>query len=109
MDVDIDESDEEYVTYNNESNSTEDEKDFVSETPGEMITTNTDDGVEFRIGHRFKSKEVVMLGVKNYNIRRSDEYRVVESDREKYQVHYKQSVVGCPWSLRVALRQNVGY
>ncbi|RYQ92423.1 hypothetical protein Ahy_B09g098650 [Arachis hypogaea] len=41
---------------------------------------NLDGGVEFRVGHRFKSRDAVMQGVKNYSIRRSVEYRVVESD-----------------------------
>ncbi|KAL4299796.1 hypothetical protein AHAS_Ahas17G0136700 [Arachis hypogaea] len=29
---------------------------------------NIDGGVEFRIGHRFKSREAIILGVKNYSI-----------------------------------------
>ncbi|RYQ97462.1 hypothetical protein Ahy_B08g093504 [Arachis hypogaea] len=46
-----------------------------------------DDDVKFRVGHRFKSRDAVMQGVKNYSIRRSVEYRIVESDRLKYHVH----------------------
>ncbi|QHO53032.1 uncharacterized protein DS421_2g44370 [Arachis hypogaea] len=38
---------------------------------------NLDGGVEFRVGHIFKSRDAVMQGVKNYSIRRSAEYRVV--------------------------------
>ncbi|RYR46336.1 hypothetical protein Ahy_A07g032074 isoform D [Arachis hypogaea] len=45
---------------------------------------NLDNGVEFRVGHKFKSREAVLQGVKNYNIRRSAEYRVIESNRLKY-------------------------
>ena len=41
---------------------------------------NTDGGVEFQVGHRFRSKEAVLQGVMNYSIRRSAEYRIVESD-----------------------------
>ncbi|MED6155341.1 hypothetical protein PIB30_004357 [Stylosanthes scabra] len=41
---------------------------------------DVDGGEEFRVGHRFSKREVVHLGVKNYNIRRASEYRVVESD-----------------------------
>ncbi|RYR21096.1 hypothetical protein Ahy_B03g066341 [Arachis hypogaea] len=48
-------------------------------------------------------------GVKNYNIRRSAEYRVNESDRLKYHVQYRQAANGCQWSLRVSLQQNLGY
>ncbi|XP_072058141.1 uncharacterized protein [Arachis hypogaea] len=50
-----------------------------------------------------------MQGVQNYSIRRSAEYRVIESYRLKYLVHCRQAANGCPWSLRVVLRQNLGY
>ncbi|MED6193769.1 hypothetical protein PIB30_022690 [Stylosanthes scabra] len=39
-----------------------------------------DGGSEFQIGHRFSTREAVHMAVKNYNIRRASEYRVVESD-----------------------------
>ncbi|RYR35424.1 hypothetical protein Ahy_A10g050573 isoform D [Arachis hypogaea] len=68
-----------------------------------------DGGVEFRVGHRFRSREAVLQGVKNYSIRRSAEYRVIESDRLKYHVQCHQADNGCQWSLRVAFRQNLGY
>ncbi|MED6157313.1 hypothetical protein PIB30_022135 [Stylosanthes scabra] len=45
---------------------------------------DVDGGEEFRVGHRFSKREAVHLGVKNYNIRRASEYRVVESDPYKY-------------------------
>ncbi|RYR33499.1 hypothetical protein Ahy_A10g048104 [Arachis hypogaea] len=70
---------------------------------------NLDGGVDFRVGHIFKSRNAVMQGVKNYSIHRSAEYRVVDSDRLKYYVRCQQHAAGCPWSLRVALRQNLGY
>ncbi|RYR51905.1 hypothetical protein Ahy_A06g026855 isoform B [Arachis hypogaea] len=79
----------------------------VSDTCG--VDYNLDDGVEFRIGHRFKSREAVLQGVKNYSIRRSTEYQVIESDQLKYHVQYREADSGCQWSLRVALRQNFGY
>ncbi|RYR46593.1 hypothetical protein Ahy_A07g032337 [Arachis hypogaea] len=60
--------------------------------------------VEFQIGHRFKCRDAVIQGVKNYSIRRSAEYRVVESDRLKYHMYCRQAATGYPWSLRVALR-----
>ncbi|RYQ83728.1 uncharacterized protein LOC110268399 [Arachis ipaensis] len=56
---------------------------------------NLDGGVEFRVGHKFKSREAVLQGVKNYNIRRSAEYRVIESDRLKYHVQCRQAENGC--------------
>ncbi|RYR15702.1 hypothetical protein Ahy_B04g072610 [Arachis hypogaea] len=49
------------------------------------------------------------FGVKNYSIRKSAEYRVTELDRLKYHMRCQQYEAGCPWSLRVALRQNLGY
>ncbi|MED6108608.1 hypothetical protein PIB30_025736 [Stylosanthes scabra] len=41
-----------------------------------------------------------MDGVKNYNIRRASEYRVVESDQYKYVCRCKQGEGGCPWEVR---------
>ncbi|MED6123812.1 hypothetical protein PIB30_052962 [Stylosanthes scabra] len=41
---------------------------------------DVDGGREFRVGHRFSIREAVHMGVKNYNIKRASEYRVVESD-----------------------------
>ncbi|RYR33329.1 hypothetical protein Ahy_A10g047905 [Arachis hypogaea] len=70
---------------------------------------NLDGRVEFRVSHRFKSRETVLQGVKNYTIRRRVEYRVIESDRLKYHVQFHQADNGCQWSLRMALRQNLGY
>ncbi|MED6157169.1 hypothetical protein PIB30_020836 [Stylosanthes scabra] len=68
-----------------------------------------DGGEEFRVGHRFSKREAVHLGVKNYNIRRASEYRVVESDQYKYVCRCKQGEGGCPWYIRVSLRTNLGY
>ncbi|XP_015947428.1 uncharacterized protein LOC107472490 [Arachis duranensis] len=70
---------------------------------------NLDGWVEIRADHRFKCRDAVMQGVKNYSIRRSAEYRVVKSDRLKYHVYCRQAANGCPWSLHVALRQNLEY
>ncbi|RYQ83730.1 uncharacterized protein LOC107620460 [Arachis ipaensis] len=56
---------------------------------------NLDGGVEFRVGHKFRSREAVLQGVKNYNIRRSAEYRVIESDRLKHHVQCRQAENGC--------------
>ncbi|MED6184304.1 hypothetical protein PIB30_046175 [Stylosanthes scabra] len=70
---------------------------------------NLDGGEEFRVGHRFSCREAVHMAVKNYNIRRAAEYRVVESDPYKYVCRCKQHGAGCPWRVRVALRTNLGY
>ncbi|XP_016168878.1 uncharacterized protein LOC107611474 [Arachis ipaensis] len=83
------------------------ERNLVSDSCG--VDYNLDDGVEFRVGHRFRSREAVLQGVKNYSIRRSAEYRVIESDRLKYHVQCCQAHSGCQWSLRAALCQNLGY
>ncbi|RYR66733.1 hypothetical protein Ahy_A03g012798 isoform A [Arachis hypogaea] len=79
----------------------------VSDTCG--VDCNLDSGVEFRVGHRFRSREAVLQGLKNYSICRSAEFRVIECDRLKYHVQCRQADSGCKWSLRVALRQNLGY
>ncbi|MED6197433.1 hypothetical protein PIB30_056459 [Stylosanthes scabra] len=39
---------------------------------------------EFHIGQIFQSKDEALLALKNYSIRRGVEYRVLESDHEKY-------------------------
>ncbi|RYQ80517.1 hypothetical protein Ahy_Scaffold1g106879 isoform B [Arachis hypogaea] len=71
---------------------------------------NLDSGVEFRVGHKFRSREAVLQDVKNYSIHMSAEYRVIESDRLNYQVQCRQAENGCQWSFHVALRevQRVG-
>ncbi|MED6209585.1 hypothetical protein PIB30_056156, partial [Stylosanthes scabra] len=70
---------------------------------------NLDGGEEFRVGHRFSCREAVHMAVKNYNIRRAAEYRVLESDQYKYVCRCKQQEAGCPWRVRVAMRTNHGY
>ncbi|XP_057754792.1 uncharacterized protein LOC130974060 [Arachis stenosperma] len=65
----------------------------VSDTCG--VDYNLDGIVEFRVGYRFRSREAVLQGVKNYSIRRSVEYRVIESDRLKYHVQCRQADSGC--------------
>ncbi|MED6209646.1 hypothetical protein PIB30_056732 [Stylosanthes scabra] len=72
-------------------------------------TTPSRYAFEFRVGHQFSTREAVHMAVKNYNIRRASEYRVVESDPYKYVCRCKRYDAGCPWSLRVALRTNLGY
>ncbi|XP_057759309.1 uncharacterized protein LOC130979782 [Arachis stenosperma] len=68
-----------------------------------------DGGVEFRVGHKFRNREAVLQGVKNYSIMRNAEYQVIKSDRIKYHMQYRQADHWCQWSLRVALRQNLRY
>ncbi|RYR10596.1 hypothetical protein Ahy_B05g079032 [Arachis hypogaea] len=65
---------------------------------------NTDGGVEFQVGYRFRNRKAVLMTVKKYSIRWNAKYKVLESDRLKYHCHCKQFTNGCPWSLRVALR-----
>ncbi|RYR65194.1 hypothetical protein Ahy_A03g011162 [Arachis hypogaea] len=64
---------------------------------------NLDSSVVFRVGHKFRSREAMLQSVKNYSIRRSTEYRVIESDWLKYHVQCHQADNGCQLSLRVAL------
>ncbi|XP_057740503.1 uncharacterized protein LOC130957673 [Arachis stenosperma] len=73
------------------------------------VDYNLDGGVEFWVGHRYRNREEVLQGVKNYNIHRSAEHRVIESPRLKYHVQCRQADSGCQWSLFVALRQNLRY
>ncbi|MED6210791.1 hypothetical protein PIB30_067448 [Stylosanthes scabra] len=73
------------------------------------VEYNTDGGAEFMVGHRMRNRDTVLMAVKNYIIRRNAEYRVVESDRLKCHCRCKHHTAGCPWMIRVALRQNLGY
>ncbi|MED6120173.1 hypothetical protein PIB30_018572 [Stylosanthes scabra] len=70
---------------------------------------NTDGGAELRVDHRMRNRDAVQTAIKNYNIRRNAEYRVIESDRTKYHCRCKHAEDGCLWRIRVALRHNLGY
>ncbi|RYQ93002.1 hypothetical protein Ahy_B09g099259 [Arachis hypogaea] len=111
MDVDGEEFDEEYITDSHESGSSEDddEDEFNTFFLLQADDYNIDGGVEFKVSHRFRNREAVLQGVKNYNIRKSAEYRVLKLDQLKYYVCCRQFTDGCPWSLRVVFRQNLGY
>ncbi|XP_025652347.1 uncharacterized protein [Arachis hypogaea] len=63
---------------------------------------------EFQIGQSFQNKDEAVLSVKDYNIRRGVEYRVIESDHLKYHGKYKEFGKGCTWLIRVALRARKG-
>ncbi|MED6171594.1 hypothetical protein PIB30_042120 [Stylosanthes scabra] len=63
---------------------------------GEDDYINLDGGEEFRVGHRFSCREAVQMAVKNYNIRRAAEYRVLESNPYKYVCRCKKHESGCP-------------
>ncbi|MED6200038.1 hypothetical protein PIB30_081392 [Stylosanthes scabra] len=103
-----DDSDEDFVGNTDESSESSDGSEFVPESQARQ-DYDLDGGAEFRIGHRFSTREAVHMAVKNYNIRRASEYRVVESDPYKYVCRCKRYDAGCPWSLRVALRRNLGH
>ncbi|XP_057734557.1 uncharacterized protein LOC130949999 [Arachis stenosperma] len=61
---------------------------------------------EFQIGQWFQSKEKVVLSVKDYNIRRGVEYRVMESDNLKYQGRCKEFGNRCTWLIRIVMRKR---
>ncbi|MED6175304.1 hypothetical protein PIB30_077138 [Stylosanthes scabra] len=48
------------------------------------VEYNKDGGAEFMVGHRMRNRDIVLMAVKNYSIRRNAEYRVIESDRLNY-------------------------
>ncbi|RYQ83315.1 hypothetical protein Ahy_B10g101963 isoform B [Arachis hypogaea] len=58
--------------------------------------------MELEVGLKFLNRESAMLAVKNYNIRRSAEYKVVESDQSRYVCRCKQFGDRCRWMVRVA-------
>ncbi|MED6124180.1 hypothetical protein PIB30_056642 [Stylosanthes scabra] len=58
--------------------------------------------LELKIGLKINNRDIAMLAVKNYNIRRSAEFKVVESDKSRYVCKCKQFGAQCQWSIRVA-------
>ncbi|MED6164502.1 hypothetical protein PIB30_090761 [Stylosanthes scabra] len=77
----------------------------VSEEAGHYLTINEEgmhSGSAMEIGLKFSNREIAMLAVKNYNIRRSAEFKVVESDRARYVCKCKQFGPQCQWMIRVA-------
>ncbi|MED6163807.1 hypothetical protein PIB30_083619 [Stylosanthes scabra] len=63
--------------------------------PGGANDYNLDGSVEFWVGHRLWSREAVHLAIKNYSIRKSVEYKVIESDRAKYHCRCRHYASGC--------------
>ncbi|MED6178812.1 hypothetical protein PIB30_111123, partial [Stylosanthes scabra] len=61
---------------------------------------------EFVVGQSFHTKEEAVLSMKNYNIRRGVEYRVMESDHAKYLGKCKEFGKGCNWLIRLTLRKR---
>ncbi|RYR50114.1 hypothetical protein Ahy_A07g036689 isoform A [Arachis hypogaea] len=78
---------------------------------GPMNSTNADDipskyGLtgerELELRLKFLNKDAAMLAIKNYNIRRSEEFKVVESDHTRYVCRCKLFGDQCCWMVRVA-------
>ncbi|RYR71838.1 hypothetical protein Ahy_A02g006051 isoform E [Arachis hypogaea] len=78
---------------------------------GPMNSTNAEDipsnygltgEMELEVGLKFLTKDAAMLAVKNYNIRRSEEFKVVESDHTRYVCRCKLFGEQCSWMVRVA-------
>ena len=63
---------------------------------------------ELQVGQQFPDKEAVLFAIKNYSIRRSVEYKVLESDQIKYHGKCKYFGNGCNWSIRVTYRRRKG-
>ncbi|XP_015950053.1 uncharacterized protein LOC107474921 [Arachis duranensis] len=84
---------------------------YLSLNLGAMHSSNAEDRpssyplsgeMELEIGLRFLNRKTAMLAVKNYNIRRSAVYKVVESDQRRYVCRCKQFGDQCRWMVRVA-------
>ncbi|XP_015950461.1 uncharacterized protein LOC107475345 [Arachis duranensis] len=85
---------------------------------GAMHSSNAEDRLssyplsgemELEIGLKFLNRKTAMLAVKNYNIRRSAEYKVVESDQSRYVCRCKQFGDQCRWMVRVAKTRSSRY
>ena len=61
---------------------------------------------ELQVGQQFRDKEAILFVIKNYSIRRSVEYKVLESDHIKYHGKCKYFGNGCNWSIHVSYRQK---
>ncbi|RYR21417.1 hypothetical protein Ahy_B03g066701 [Arachis hypogaea] len=90
-------------------NDSGEEAEVIPETP--MNSTNAEDipsnygltgEMELEVGLKFLSKDAAMLAIKNYNIRRSAEFKVVESDHTRYVCRCKLFGDQCCWMVRVA-------
>ncbi|RYR44560.1 hypothetical protein Ahy_A08g040881 [Arachis hypogaea] len=84
---------------------------YLSLNLGAMHSSNAEDRpssyalsgeMELEIGLKFLNRESAMLAVKNYNIRRSAEYKVVESGQRRYVCRCKKFGDQCRWMVRVA-------
>ncbi|MED6111789.1 hypothetical protein PIB30_055571 [Stylosanthes scabra] len=64
---------------------------------GAHVSQGSNIPAEFQVGQSFHSKEKAVLAVKNYNICRGVEYRVMEFDHAKYLGKCKEFGKGCTW------------
>ncbi|MED6134958.1 hypothetical protein PIB30_041843 [Stylosanthes scabra] len=67
---------------------------------GAQVSQGSNIPAEFHVGQSFHSKEEAVIAVKNYNIRRGVEYKVMESDHVKYMGKSKEFGNGCTWLIR---------
>ncbi|MED6173252.1 hypothetical protein PIB30_057600 [Stylosanthes scabra] len=78
---------------------------------GTQGSQGSNNQAEFQIGQTFVDKEVAVLAVKNYSIRRGVEYRVMESNYAKYLGRCKQFGQGCDEEVEKSMRKakkNIG-
>ena len=61
---------------------------------------------ELHVGQQFPNKEAVLFAIKNYSIRRSVEYKVLELDHIKYHGKCKHFRNGCSWSI-LSLKKGI--
>ncbi|MED6132482.1 hypothetical protein PIB30_019457 [Stylosanthes scabra] len=71
-----------------------------SDTRGSQGSNNQ---AEFQIGQTIVDKEIAILAVKNYSIRRGVEYRVMESDHAKYLGRCKQFGQGADAAVSIKM------
>ncbi|MED6143809.1 hypothetical protein PIB30_009309 [Stylosanthes scabra] len=63
---------------------------------------------EFKIGQQFQNKEVVLMAVTMYNIKRAMEYKILENNNWNYSVHCTHFGMGCKWGIHVSYHQTCG-
>ncbi|MED6138885.1 hypothetical protein PIB30_078740 [Stylosanthes scabra] len=89
----------------------EEAADYSTINPEGMQSGSVEDGpssypvsgeLELEIRLKFSNREIAMLAVKNYNIQRSVEFKVVKSDRARYVCKCKQFGGQCQWMIWVA-------
>ena len=71
---------------------------------GEIPTLTGENNLQ--VGQQFRDKETMLFVINNYGIRRSVEYKILESDHIKYHSKCKYFENWCNWSIRMTYHRK---